>query len=107
MSVAQFATLELQILDVGSESVSGKFEHPDSRKAFDCLVENDGLSGAYVVFSEEEIEAKNYKSDVSGTRTTYIPAGKGVVIDIGPAIHFAGRTDEGTTRLYLHAGKDM
>lgn len=99
-----FNTVELQILEnIGAQSAPGAFKTPSAGKNFACRVHNGGMEGVYLVFGENA-EAPNGE-EASGKQVFYVPAGESRDLDKGPAVRFAACTDNGTSKLYLEAGK--
>lgn len=94
-----FSTTEMQIFTAGALPTSGKFELPESAKAFGCRVVNAGYEAAYICFGDGNVAKK------SSTVANYVMPGETVVLDKGPAMKFSIATDSGTTKIYLHAGK--
>lgn len=103
-NVPNISVYEQQVLTAGTSSTAGAFTNQAAQAASDCMVINEGTVGAQVVFSNVANPTAVNSASANTTNQTRVPPGAVMNIAKGNAQYFAAITDNGSAKLFFHAG---
>lgn len=110
VTVRNFNTAEVQILNATSTSGFATYSTDGGKKGRDLRVINNGPNDAWILpVAASSTPVLNIAGSVAGTKATYVKAGEDIVVSKCPGgvgcAFIAGITDTGTAQLILHSGK--